>query len=139
MAAVPQILKTVIFTLGGTDFSDDALDVEVVPTPGDVQKVTTLDGVTHQDAQPESWSLRVRAVIDWDTVRPGLAYYLFNNKGDAVTFTAKDTTDANSTTKPLITGTCTLVPLPYGGAGNVFAEAEVLLPIDGDPTIDTSP
>jgi hypothetical protein len=31
------------------------------------------------------------------------------------------------------------VPLPYGGAGNAYAEAEVLLPITGDPTVDTTP
>lgn len=139
MAADPQILKVVTFTLGATDFSDDALDVEVVPAPGDVQRVTTLDGVTHQDAAPESWALRIRAVIDWDSVRPGLAYYLFANSGDAVAFEVKDTTAAKSTSKPSITGTCTLVPLPYGGDGNVFAEGEVLLPIDGTPVLDSTP
>lgn len=139
MTATPQILKVVVLTLGATDFSDDALDAQVVPAPGDVQKVTTLDGVVHQDAAPESWALRIRAVIDWDSVRPGLAWYLYTNKGDAVTFTIKDTTAANSTGKPLMTGTCTLVPLPYGGDGNVFAEGEVLLPITGTPTLDDSP
>lgn len=139
MASTPQILKTVIFTLGGTDFSDDALDVQVVPSPGAIQVVKTLDGVTHQDAESESWALRVRAVIDWDSVRPGLAHYLFSNKGTTVAFTFKDTTAANSTTKPLIQGNCTLVPLPYGGNGNQFAEAEVLLPITADPTLDTTP
>jgi hypothetical protein len=139
MVADPQILKVVVFTLGATDFSDDALDVQVVPEPGAVQAVTTLDGVVHQDAAPESWALRVRAVIDWDSTRPGLAHYLYDNKGDTVTFTLKDTTAANSTAKPLITGSCTLVPLPYGGDGNVFAEGEVLLPIDGTPTLDDTP
>ena len=49
MAAVPQILKIITFSLAATDFSDDVLDVELVPTPGDIQTVTTLDGVTHQD------------------------------------------------------------------------------------------
>lgn len=139
MTADPQILKVIIFTLATTDFSDDVLDVEVVPAPGDVQRVTTLDGVVHQDAAPESWALRIRAVLDWDSARPGLAYYLFANKGDAVAFTLKDTTAANSAGKPLIQGTCTLVPLPYGGDGNVFAEGEVLLPIDGDPALDATP
>lgn len=139
MTATPQLLKTIVLTLGGTDFSDDALDVEIVPAPGDVLRVTTLDGVTHQDTAAESWALRIRAIIDWDTVRPGLAHYLFANKGDAVTFVFADTTAALSTTKPGMTGTCRLVPLPYGGAGNEYAEAEVLLPITGDPTVDTTP
>lgn len=139
MAATPQILKTIVFTLGGTDFSDDVLDVEVVPTPGAIQTVRTLDGVKHQDTESETWGLRIRMVLDWDTVRPGLAYYLFNNKGDAVTFTLSDTTAALSTTKPGLTGTVTLVPASYGGEGNVFAEGEVILPITDDPTVDTTP
>lgn len=139
MVADPQILKVITFTLGGTDFSDDVLDVEVVPTPGAIQTARTLDGTTHQDAESESWGLRVRAVVDWDTVRPGLAHYLFDNKGDEVAFAFRDTTAALSTTKPGLTGTCKLVPISYGGTGNTFAEAEVVLPITGDPVVDTTP
>lgn len=139
MASDPQILKIITFSLGGTDFSDDVLDVEVVPTPGDIQAVTTLDGVTHQDIAAESWGLRIRAIIDWDSVRPGLAWYLFENKGDEVAFLFRDTTGALSTTKPGMGGTVRLVPISYGGKGNEYAEAEVILPIDGDPVPDTTP
>jgi hypothetical protein len=106
MASAPQLLKTITFTLGATDFSDDVIDVEVVSEAGDVLSVRTLDGVTHQDIAAESWSLRIRAIIDWDTVRPGLAYYLFNNKGDSAAFVFADTTAAASTTKPHITAPC---------------------------------
>ena len=139
MASDPQLLKVVTFTLGATDFSDDALDIEVVPTPGDIQTVRTLDGVSHSDAEAETWGLRVRAVIDWDTTRPGLAYYLFNNKGDQVAFRFRKDTEAISTTNPEIQGTVTLVPISYGGNGNEYAEAEVVLPIDGEITLDTTP
>jgi hypothetical protein len=139
MASDPQLLKIVTFSLAGTDFSTDVLDVEVVPTPGDTLKVVTLDGVAHQDVGLETWALRVRAVIDWNTTRPGLAYYLFNNKGDSVAFIVGDTTGAISATKPKLTGSCRLQPLPYGGTGNEYAEAEVLLPITGDPVVDTTP
>jgi len=95
--------------------------------------------VVHQDVEPESWAIRVRAVLDWDSTRPGLAYYLNANKGTEVAFVVKDTTAANSTGKPAMTGTCKLVPLPYGGTGNTFAEAEVLLPIVGSPVVDSTP
>lgn len=139
MASVPQILKTITFSLGGTDFSEDVLDVEVVATPGAVQSVTTLDGVTHSDIAAESWGLRVRAIIDWDSERPGLAWYLFANKGTQVAFLFRDTTGALSATKPGIGGTVRIVPLSYGGTGNVYAEAEVVMPIDGDPVPDTTP
>lgn len=138
MVAVPQLLKTVTFSLGGTDFSDDALDVELVPAPGDILSITTLDGTTHQDAAQETWGLRIRMVVDWDTVRPGLAYYLFNNKGDEVAFIFGDTTGGVSTTKPHMTGMVKLVPVSYGGNGNEYAETEVLLPVNGTPVPDTT-
>jgi hypothetical protein len=135
----PQILKSVIFTLDGEDFAGDIVSGAVVPTPGAVQTIRTLDAVTHQDAESESWSLNLSAVIDWDSVRPGLAWFLNAHKGEQLAFTFKDTTAANSTTKPLIGGTVTIVPIPYGGDGNVYATADVVLPMDGSPTLDTTP
>lgn len=135
----PQLLKVITFTLGSDDYSMDVLDVEVVPEPGDIQTVRTLDGVSHSDAEGETWGLRIRAVIDWDTTRPGLAYYLFNNRGDKVSFEFRKDTEAISTANPSVTGTVTLVPISYGGNGNEYAEAEVVLPIDGTPTLDTTP
>jgi hypothetical protein len=143
MPSDPQLLKVITFVIDPTgdneDFSLDVLDVELVPTPGDIQTVRTLDGVSHSDAEAETWALRLRAIIDWDTTRPGLAYYLWNNRGEQKAFRFRKDTAAISTTNPEVQGTVTLVPLPYGGVGNEYAEAEVLLPLDGDPTIDTTP
>jgi len=139
VASNPQLLKVITFVLGSTDFSMDVLDVEVVATPGDGQKVTTLDGITHQDVAAPSYGLRIRAVHDWDTVRPGLAYYLFNNEGDEVAFRFRHNTSAISTTNPEVQGNVKLVPISYGGNGNEFAESEVVLPINGTPTLDTTP
>ena len=142
MASAPQIPKIIFFTLGATDFSDDVIDAGLVPAPGAVQKVRTLDGVTHQDAEPESWALDLKCVLDWDSTRPGLAYYLNANKGTQVAFVLNvhtSGTATGSTTKPPSSGTVTLVPIPYGGEGNVFVQATVLLPLTGDPTFDITP
>lgn len=144
MASVPQIPKIVHFTLGASpaDFSDDITGARVVSEPGAVQKVVTLDGVTHQDAEPESWSLELTMVLDWDSTRPGLAYYLFDNKGDQVPFVLNvypSGTATGSTTKPPVSGTVTLVPASYGGDANVYSEATVSLPITGDPVFDITP
>jgi hypothetical protein len=139
MAAVPQLLKIATFTLDGTDFTDDLVDAAVVPKPGDIQSVTTLDGTTHQDAAAETWAINLTIVIDWDTVRPGLAYYLFNNKGDEVPFRFRKDTAAISTSNPEIQGNVKLVPVQYGGEGNTYATAEVVLPINGTPTVDVTP
>jgi hypothetical protein len=139
-ASVPQIPKIVTFTLGGTDFSQDIIDAEVVPTPGAAAVVTTLDGVVHQDVATESWALRLNCILDWDSGRPGLAYYLYTNKGTSVAFVYNaHGIAAESASAPKMTGTCRLIPLPYGGDGNKYAEAEVLLPIAGTPTRDATP
>jgi hypothetical protein len=143
MPSVPQLLKTVtlIFDPAGDneDFSMDVLDAEVVPTPGDIQTVRTLDGVSHSDAEAETWGLRLRCVIDWDTTRPGLAYYLFANKGEQKAIRFRKDTAAISTTNPEVQGTVTLVPISYGGNGNEYAESEVVLPFVSTPTLDTTP
>jgi hypothetical protein len=136
MVAVPQILKTITFSLGATDFSDDVLDVEMVTEAGDVQSVTTLDGTTHQDVGAPTFGIRIRMVVDWDSVRPGLAYYLWSNQGDEVACIFADTTAAASATKPQINANVKLVPVGYGGNGNEFAEQEVTLPITGAVTVD---
>ena len=137
--SVPQLPKIVTFTLGASSFKEDATGIQIVNEAGDVQTVLTLDGITHQDASASTWFLEITAVLDWDTVRPGLAYYLFNNEGDTVAFVFGWNTSAISTTNPTITGSCVLVPLPYGGPGNEFATATVRLPITGAITVDTTP
>ena len=139
MPATPQILKTIIFTLASDDFEEDVISIAVVPTPGAEQKVITLDGVVHQDVEAEAWAIEGECVIDWDSARPGLAHYLNANKGTSVAFVVKDDTSANSAGKPSLTGTCKLVPISYGGAGNAYATATFRLPIVGSPTVDSSP
>lgn len=143
MPSDPQILKTITLVFDPTgdneDFSLDVIDAAVVPTAGDVQTVRTLDGVSHSDAEGETWSLNLTCVIDWDSTRPGLAYYLWENRGTQVAFRFRKDEAAISTSNPEIQGTVTLVPIPYGGTGNEFATAEVVLPIDGDITVDVTP
>ena len=146
MPAVPQILKVITFTLdvgGGSpdpeDFSLDVVDVSVVPAPGAVQTVKTLDGTTHQDAESPTWALQGTAVIDWDTTRPGLASYLYTNDGATAVFELRKNESAISTSNPEIQGTVTIVPIQYGGPGNEFAEAEVSMPIDGTIVVDVTP
>lgn len=144
MASVPQIPKIIHFTLGSspTDFSDDVTAVRVVSEPGAVQKIVTLDGVTHQDAEPESYSLELTCVQDWDSTRPGLAYYLFTNKNTKVPFAVNvhpSGTATGDADMPPFAGTVTLVPISYGGEANTYATTTVTLPIDGTPVLDITP
>jgi hypothetical protein len=144
VASDPIIPKIVSFTLkvgaaAAVEFNTDLLDAAVVPTAGDVQTVRTLDGVSHSDSEGETYSLDLRTIQDWDTSRPGLASYLWTNKGAIATFVLKLYNEAISATAPAFTGTVTLVPIPYGGPGNTFIEAEVSMPCTVDPTIDITP
>src|SRR5688572_3385120 len=112
VASVPQIPKIVTLTIATIDFAPDAIDAEIVPAPGDIKKVTTLDGVVHQDTDAEAWALKINMVLDWDSVRPGLAYYLYTHKGETVAFVLNVYgTGAESATQPKMTGTCKLVPV----------------------------
>jgi hypothetical protein len=144
--SVPIIPKVITFTLQTEDdvapvsFAEDVIGAAVVPSPGAVQSVITLDGVTHQDAEGESWALELSCVQDWDTSRPGLASYLFTNKGLKADFVLNVYgTGALSATEPATKGTVTLVPIAYGGDGNTFVETDVSLPLDGAPVVDTTP
>lgn len=139
MPAVPQILKTVVFTIDSEDFAPDIVSGRLAHVPGAIQTVRTLDGVKHQDAEGGTWQLELTAVIDWDSVRPGLARFLFDHDGDTLAFTFKDDTSANSAGKPLMTGDLVCVPIAYGGEGNTFATVEVVLPVDGTPVPDSTP
>jgi hypothetical protein len=144
MPAVPQIPKIVTFTLLATgdvaavpvDFSLDVIDATITSAPGDVQKVTTLDGIVHQDVQPETWSLDLNAVQDWDSARPGLAFYLYTFKGQEAAFEYNANGIGVATAGlPSLSGTCRLVPISYGGTGNQFAATVVSLPVTGVPTL----
>lgn len=139
MAAIPAIPKVITFTIDDEDFSLDVLDCAIVPTPGPVQTIKTLDGVTHQDAESESWALVVRMVTDWDSARPGLAYYLFAHKGETQEVKYRVLDSAISASNPEASGTVTIVPVQIGGPGNRFVEATVTMPMDGTPSFDHTP
>lgn len=143
-ASVPQIPKVIHFTLGSspTSFKEDVTAARIVSEAGGVQKVLTLDGITHQDAEPASYFLELTAVQDWDSTRPGLAYYLWNNKDTKVPFALNvhpSGTATGDADMPPFAGTVTCVPMNYGGEANVYASTTVRLPIDGLPVLDITP
>ena len=138
-ASVPQILKIVEFTLATVSYAEDIIDIAVVPAPGDVQEVITLDGVVHKDVSPVTWGLQIKMVQDWSSTRPGLAYTLWSLQGTTVAFQFNELVGSESAGHPQFTGFCTLVPVSYGGTGNEFAISDVFLPITGVLTLDATP
>jgi hypothetical protein len=140
VASVPEIQKIITFSLGGTSFAEDIIDIRLEPVPGDETKVITLDGIAHIDVGTESWQFVINAVIDHDSVRPGFAYYCNQNKGTTVAFIYNPHgTGAESATQPKWTGSLKVQPFQIGGNGNEFAEYEVTLPVVGTPVRDATP
>ncbi len=139
-ASTPQIPKIVTFTLATISFAEDVIDLAIVPDGDTEISILTLDGVTHKEVTQGGWKLEGKAVQDWSSTRPGLAYYLYQNRGLTVAFAYNaHGTGAESATLPKFTGSCVLSPIPYGGEGNVFAEADFSLPITGTLVLDSTP
>lgn len=139
VAAVPQIPKIVIFTLGAVSYAEDVVNLRIEPVDPEESLITTLDGVVHKDVGTGSWNLVGQAVQDWDSARPGLAWYAYTNQGTSVAFAFKNETGAESASKPKFSGTVVVKALGYGGDGGVFATTDFVWPITGTLTLDATP
>jgi hypothetical protein len=138
-ASVPQIPKIVTFSLATVSFKEDVINLAIVPDGDTEVSVLTLDGVTHKEVTQGGWSIKGTAVQDWDSARPGFAYYCYTHRGETVAFIYSATGTAESAGSPKFTGSCVLSPISYGGDGNVFAESEFSFPITGTLVLDATP
>jgi hypothetical protein len=140
-ASVPQIPKIVTFTLGSSvSFKEDVIDLAVVPDGDTETSVLTLDGVLHKDITAGGWKLVGKAVQDWDSARPGLAWYAYTHKGESLAFVFNaHGSGAESAGQPKFTGTVVVSPLSYGGTGNEFSTSDFSWPITGTLTLDATP
>lgn len=138
-------MKTAKFSLKvsgdptATEFQGDAADVHVEVEAGEVVEYPTLDGNVAANAEPESYSLVMRAGQDYSAT--GLARYLWDNAGQVadVILNAHGQTAVAGPDTPEVTGQVTLIPVAYGGEVGTFAEFEVTLPFVAKPALDTSP
>jgi hypothetical protein len=115
------------------------INLAIVPDGDTEVSVLTLDGVTHKEVTQGGWSIKGTAVQDWDSARPGFAYYCYTHRGETVAFIYSATGTAESAGSPKFTGSCVLSPISYGGDGNVFAESEFSFPITGTLVLDATP
>ena len=138
-ASNPQIPKIGIFSLGGASYIEDIVNMKVVPVDPEESTITTLDGVVHKDVGVFTWQIEITAVQDWDSARPGLAWYCWTNQGTSKAFILKNEAGAEAAGTPKFTGTCIIKPLGYAGDGGVFATSDVVFPITGVLTLDATP
>lgn len=139
-ASNPLIPKIIKLTFAGTSFAEDVIDAKLVPVDPERTSVITLDGVAHVNVGTASWNFVVNMVLDDDSVRPGLAYYLNNNVGTTVAVVFNPhTSGSEAATAPAYNFSVAIVPVQRGGDGNVYAEYEVTLPVTGVITRDATP
>jgi hypothetical protein len=138
-ASVPQIPKISIFTLGGASYVEDCVNLRIEPVDPDESIIVTLDGVTHKDVGVTTWVLRGTAVQDWDSARPGLAWYAWTNQGTSKAFVLKNEIGTEAAGTPKFTGNVIIKPLGYMGDGGVFATTDFEWPITGTLTLDATP
>jgi hypothetical protein len=138
-ASVPQIPKISIFTLGGVSYIEDIVNIKIVPVDPEESQIVTLDGVVHKDVGVTSWQIELTAVQDWDSARPGLAWYCWTNQGTSKAFVLKHELGTEAAATPKFTGTCVIKALGYMGDGGVFATSDQVFPITGTLTLDATP
>jgi hypothetical protein len=138
-ASVPQIPKISIFSLGGASYIEDIVNIKIVPVDPEESQIVTLDGVVHKDVGVTSWQIELTAVQDWDSARPGLAWYCWTNQGTTKTFILKHELGTEAAGTPKFTGSCVIKALGYMGDGGVFATTDAVFPITGTLTLDATP
>ena len=136
-------IKTARFSLKlaagtATEFQGDAADVHVEVEAGETVDYPTLDGAVASNAEPETYSLVMRAGQDYSST--GLARFLWQNKGQVadIVLNAHGQTAVAGVETPEIQGQVTLVPVAYGGEVGTFAEFEVTLPFVTTPVLSTT-
>ncbi len=138
-ASVPQIPKVSIFTLGAVSYVEDIVNIRIEPIDPEQSTIVTLDGVVHKDVGVYSWQITGTAVQDWDSGRPGLAWYCWTNQGTSKAFVLKNEIGTEAAATPKFTGNCIIAPLGYMGDGGVFATSDFTFVITGTLTLDATP
>lgn len=138
-ASNPQIPKISIFSLGGVSYIEDIVNIRIEHVPADTSTIVTLDGVAHQDVGVVTWKIVGTCVQDWDSARPGFAWYCWTNQGTSKAFILKNETGAEAAATPKFTGNCIITPVGYMGDGGVFATTDFEFLITGTLTLDATP
>ena len=126
-------------TSGGTfkQYSCQVKRFALMPEPGEEVTVRTLcDDGSYTEIGATTWTLEMDGLQGWGTT-DGLSRFLFDNRGAAATFEVDQYGEAHTPTaeEPGFTGSCRLVPGPYGGEVDTYAEFEVVLPVSGEPVL----
>lgn len=144
VGATPLFMRDVMLSLksaadvAAIEFQCHVSEARVQVTPGDNVTVKTLcsEGSFSSQGKP-SYVLVLTGIQDWDTVKAGLAAYLWANEGAELDFIlqAHGEAVAPSPATPQMTGKVTAVAVDYGGVIDTYAELSAELPCTVRPTL----
>lgn len=123
------VIKDALVKFASTDFTNQVSKARLVPdTPIQVMRTLVPDGAI-TDVDSATWVLELTGVQDYET--GGLAAYLNTNAGTLVTAIIAP---SKGTGKRQATVSVRAIQVPFGGEQGEFANFDVELPVQGQPT-----
>lgn len=145
IAADPLVMTAVKFSLSDPDTPATKYEYEchvssavIQPSQEVIEYATLCPDGSFTALGKESFSVEVTALQDWSA--DGLCRFLWENAGleSTMTFQPKGSA-AVGADNPAWVAIVTLPRPPVGGDVNTFAEAELVFPCKGTPTLDITP
>lgn len=130
ISVTPLFLKDVTLTVGTDSYEKHVSSVTLTPANATASWKGLNPAATFTDAGTPTWTLDLSYAQDWDTVN-SLSKYLFANQGSTKTITFKP----KSANTPTFTVSVIILAGAVGGAVDSFGEAQVSLPVQGQPTL----
>lgn len=123
----PIKMKDAVVSIAGTDYGAEASSVILTPTTPTSTWKGLKPGAVYSSAGTPSWQLDMTIGVDWDETS-SLARYLFEHVGEAVALQFRPKTGGAGLSAEVIA-----IPGAIGGAVDTDAEANVSLPLNGQP------
>lgn len=128
------VIRNALVKFGATDFSNQCAKARLVPdTPVQTMRTLVPDGQV-VDVDSTVWTLELSGLQDWET--GGLAAFLNSNAGTLQTVVIAP---VNTTGKKQATVSARMVPVPFGGDQGEYAQFDVELAVQGQPTFGAVP
>lgn len=128
------VIRNALVKFGATDYSNQCSKARLVPdTPVQTMRTLVPDGQV-VDVDSTVWTLELSGLQDWET--GGLALFLNSNAGTLQSVTIAP---VGTTGKKQATVSCRIVPVPFGGDQGEFAQFDVELAVQGQPTFAAVP
>jgi hypothetical protein len=126
-------MRNTLVKFAALDMSNQCSEASLVPdTPVQTMRTLVPDGVV-TDVDSTVWTLKLKGLQDFET--GGLAAYLLANNGTIVSVAIAP---VNTTGKKQATVSVRILPVTFGGPQGEFAQFDVELPVQGQPTWGTA-